>query len=217
MDAGIEDEIIKVIRDATQETARTEWSSAQTDSIPPLYDYRFDHVREVVRISRSIAEAEGADKFIVTMGAWLHDVAKPGLGGKNKHGVEGAKMARAILESKGMAHDLIDRICEVIEMHVGLTLKQPLQPIEAQIVWEADKLVKLGVTGFIHYLINGLKIRPGRNLRAFAKDLHEFIPLATQIANSMHTELARKMARERLQILKDISENLQRELIWNGD
>ncbi len=200
-----EDILSHVVREQTRIAAREEWTSAQRDSQEPLFDYRYDHVCQVVELAKRIGMSLEADMEIIILSAWLHDIAKPGLGGVKDHGIESAKIARTIMQSYGIRHETIEKVTDVIVKHVGLTLESPLEPLEAQVVWEADKLTKLGVTGFVHYIINGIRMRPGMLLDAIARTIKDFLPLAEDIARSMHTEPARKMADERLNNLRAMS------------
>ncbi len=209
---SLEENVIQFVKEATRKKARNEWMTAQQEDGPPLFDYRFDHVQEVVRLSKEMARTLGADLTVVTLAAWLHDVAKPGLGNGNRHGERGAEIAREFLMAHGVDKVTIEKVCVAIRKHVGLTLKRPLEPLEAQIVWEADKLTKLGVTGFIHYIINSLKLKPGVDLSGFARDLSEFLPLAKRIAESMSTAPGQQMAAKRLKTLEELSKDLEDEL-----
>lgn len=166
----------------------------------------------VVALAKKIAADSGADQRIVTLAAWLHDISKPDIGGPEDHGRESAERAREILASQGVSPHDIDRICKTIEAHVGLTLNGPLASPEAQALWEADKIVKLGVSGFIHYLVNALRRRPGMSTEDLARELRDFLPLAHRIASSMHTKAGRMMANQRLGHILELSRMLDAEL-----
>lgn len=208
---ALEEKLRDLILAETQDAAIDEWRDTQNPSTL-LYNYRLDHVTEVVKISKYLAKNTGANLEIVTIAAWLHDIAKPGLVGIKEHGKVGADMARNLLMKEGLEKTMIDQVCDVIEKHVGLTLEEPIKPLEAQIVWDADKIVKLGVVGFIHMLINGIKLFPGRDLGTIFRDMNEFIPLAERIVSSMQTQLGKKMANERFETLKMIVNMLEKEL-----
>ena len=76
------------IEEDTNEASRKEWLDIQSMNQISLYNYRLDHVEIVVQLSKHIAKEVGADLGVVTLAAWLHDVAKPGTGGVQKHGEE---------------------------------------------------------------------------------------------------------------------------------
>ncbi|MBS3795351.1 MAG: HD domain-containing protein, partial [Candidatus Thorarchaeota archaeon] len=144
--------------------------------------------------------------------AWLHDVAKHGIHGPNNHGEKSSELTREILLEMQIRKQSVDKICDIIKKHVGLTLKEPLEPLEAQILWEADKLSKLGATGIIHYIINGIKLKPGMSLVDISGELSDFMLLAEEIAASMHTEKAQEIASKRLNTMKSFVKFLEQEV-----
>lgn len=196
----------------TINASRQEWSSIQKKSTLPIFNYRLNHVEQVVVLVRILSKQSNVNKEILTMAAWLHDIAKPGLDGPKNHGKKSANLARNILEVMSLDHEEIKQISEIIEKHVGLTLDGPLKPLEAQFLWEADKLSKLGATGIIHYIINGIRLKPGKSLGELSKELSDFMRLAERIATSMHTEKAKEIAEERLKTMKSFAESLEKEL-----
>ncbi|MCK4279551.1 MAG: HD domain-containing protein, partial [Candidatus Thorarchaeota archaeon] len=173
----------------------------------------YSHVSQVVAVAKHLAKVTGADMDIVTTAAWLHDFAKPGMGEVLGHGETSAKDAREILLKEGIDPDAVERICDTIRKHVGLTLDSPLEPMEAQILWEADKLVKLGATVFAHTIVYMQKAKPGFSLKDLADELRDYLSLAKRIAASMNTERAQELARIRLNAMKSISELLDAELM----
>ncbi|MFW9920938.1 MAG: HD domain-containing protein [Candidatus Thorarchaeota archaeon] len=208
-------ELLQIITETSDKESRDEWIAIQRNSDLPLYNYRLDHIKRVVNLSKLIGRDVGANMEIVELAAWLHDIAKPGMGGVKNHGVESAKIAKAILLEHGYPRNTIDSVCDVIRKHVGLTLDIPLLPIEAQVVWEADKLDKLGMIGFIHYIINGIKIHPGRSMNEMAESLKEYLPLAEKIERSMSSATAKRIAKKRLKHLNEISSRLDEEFTDN--
>ncbi len=216
MDQELVRRILSRIINDTRQTALREWIETTEQSKEPLFDYRGDHVMLVTALARQLARAAGADETVVTLAAILHDSAKPGLGGSDEHEVLSARIAEQVLIAEGLDSGLIEQVCDVIRRHAGLTLREPLRPIEAQVLWEADKLVKLGVTGLLHYVVNGLRIRPGINMRQLAQSVIDFLPLASKIASSMNTELARKIASERMRHLREFITALNLEIEQGG-
>lgn len=212
MKQGLEEKLEAIVSSQSAPVARDEWTNAQPSALAPLFDYRFDHVSQVVRMSKLLATQTGANLAIVTMAAWLHDVSKPGIGGDSNHGETSAAAAREILSKEGVDRPTIDKVCDTIRRHVGLTLEGPLATPEAQALWEADKLVKLGIIGLVHYILNGIKLRPGMDMDGVASEIRGFMPLAERIAASMNTPPARQIATSRLQHLKTVSGFLDAEL-----
>jgi uncharacterized protein len=214
MKESIENRLKVIVEKSTRNAAIEEWKESSEKQTIPLYNYRLDHILEVVDLAKSLASETTANLEVITLAAWLHDLAKPGVGGisAKHHGVASAKMAKEILIAENVEHNIIDQVMDAIEKHVGLTIKEPLHPIEAQILWEADKIMKLGMIGFLQGILNGIRLFPGRSLRDITKDLHKFIPLATEITNCMDTEKGKKLAGERLDTLKALIKYLDEEV-----
>jgi uncharacterized protein len=210
----IEQRLKTIVQVSTRKVAISEWNEAANNQKVPLYNYRGDHIEEVVVLAKHIAEGTAADMEVITLAAWLHDIAKPGVGGiaAQHHGIASAEMAEEILTQEKIDRKTIECVSDVIRKHVGLTLKQPLEPLEAQILWEADKILKLGMIGFLQYILNGVRIYPGRSMEKLADETHEFLNLATDITACMVTERGKEIAQERLKTLHHVSETLHSEL-----
>ncbi len=209
-----EDQIRMIIESTTKKAAITEWKKASKKQRVPLYNYRLDHVEQVVELAKHIGPTTDADMEIVVLAAWFHDLAKPGLEGIEirNHGVASAELAEHWLVENGYDSDIILRVSDAIRKHVGLKLKKPLEPIEAQVLWESDKILKLGLIGLLQHVLNGVRIFPGQELDDIARRLHEFLPLAQEIANSVVTERGKEIANERLQSLEKLSKMMDSEL-----
>jgi uncharacterized protein len=213
MKEGLEEKLKQLVFSRTSTASREEWLKAQQESEVPLFNYRYSHVSQVVAVVKDLAKAAGSDMDIVSIAAWLHDFSKPGMGEVPGHGETSAQEAREILLKEEIDPDAVERICDTIRKHVGLTLDCPLEPIEAQILWEADKLVKLGSTVFAHMIVYMQKVRPGFSLKDLADELRDYLGLAKRIAASMNTKRAQELARIRLDAMRSISELLDSEIM----
>jgi HD superfamily phosphodiesterase len=214
MKKNIESRLREIVEVSTRKEAINEWKEAAQSQRDPLYNYRGDHIDEVVSLAKYLAVGTKADMEVVTLAAWLHDLAKPGIGGisAEHHGKASAKMAKEILTGEEIDPATIEKVSEAIQKHVGLTLGEPLEPIEAQIIWEADKILKLGIIGWIQGVLNGVRLFPGRDMEQLANDHREFLTLARSIVDSMVTDKGKAIAQERLRTLELLSETLDREL-----
>ncbi|MFX1331008.1 MAG: HD domain-containing protein [Promethearchaeota archaeon] len=212
MNDRLELKLAEIIRKESDEAALIEWRNAQLESSKPLYNYRYDHVKEVVKLTKYLAKRCGADIEVTTLAAWLHDLSKPGIRGISNHGEASAMAARNLLADEGIESEIIERVCDTIEKHVGLTLEDPVQPLEAQVLWDADKIVKLGAMGLIHFMINGIKINPGFLLDEISAAINEFLKLADRIVESMNTEPGKELAKRRFAALKHFAKDLETEL-----
>ncbi|MGY5852720.1 MAG: HD domain-containing protein [Candidatus Thorarchaeota archaeon] len=199
MIAGLEEKMRDRVLRESSATAIEEWTDFLNRLDEPFFNYRGTHVVEVVRVAKYLARENGADYDVVVMAAWFHDVSKSSTtGGGAVHGKDSANIAREYLLKEGVDSEIVEKVCDAIEKHVGLTLDEPLSPLEAQIVWESDKLVKIGIIGMLFNLINGLRYEPNSNMEGFLERTEEVLPLLRKIAASMNTEVAKRMANDRI-------------------
>jgi uncharacterized protein len=214
MNREIEQELREMIQTTTSEAAIEEWVEASNNQKVPLYNYRGDHVEQVVRLAKHLASKTEADLEIIEFAAWFHDSAKPGLGGVTirDHEIASAELAEKWMKKNGYNNSFTEKVCDVIKKHVGLTLERPLEPIEAQILWEADKIHKLGLIGLLQFILNGIRIEPGNTLGDFHTKLVQFLPLASRIADSVVTDRGKELAYDRLKTLQDLARTLESEL-----
>ena len=214
MTRNIESVLRNIVHSSTKKAAINEWKEASEGQEVPLYNYRMDHIEQVVQMSKHLAEGTDANLDVIHLAAWLHDLAKPGVGGisAERHGIVSAELAEDILSQEGISVEVIEQVSDAIRKHVGLTIEKPLEPIEAQIIWEADKILKLGMIGLLQYVLNGVRFNPGRSLKDIADDLSKFLSLAERIAQCMVTNRGRELARHRLETLTSVVRNLEGEL-----
>lgn len=137
----------EVARQAAHAAAVAEAEHATAGEIH--FHYRWEHVQAVVVLALRLAELTGADREVVEAAAWLHDVAK-GQGSRD-HGRDGAALARQILGATDLDPERIERAADAIAKHVGLWRDEPVTPLEAAVLWDADKLSKLGAAALLHF------------------------------------------------------------------
>jgi hypothetical protein len=140
--------------------------------VPP-FAYRWEHIRQVVRNGLWLLEHLPADHDVVLAACWLHDVKK----GEREHAQAGADFARAFLPTVGFPVAKIEGVANAIGQHEGLWRASkewerdqnlpfrpapPIEPIEAAILWDADKLAKVGPIAFIHFLPGYIRGREER-------------------------------------------------------
>ena len=214
MKLDIEDQLQQIIEISTRKAAIEEWKSSSEKQRAPLYNYRGDHVQQVVNLAKYIGESTNANMEILTLAAWFHDIAKPGIEGIEitHHGEASAEIAGDWLAEAGYDLETSAQVANAVRNHVGLKLKKSLEPIEAQVLWEADKILKLGLIGVLQYILNGIRIKPGQSLSDFSQSLKEFLPLAEELTASVVTERGKEIAKERLERLYLLSKMLESEL-----
>ena len=102
MNENIEKNLRKIVEVSTKKAAIEEWREASEAQLVPLYNYRLDHMDEVVDLAKEIASGTDANLEVIVLAAWLHDLAKPGVGGipAQHHGIVSAEMAKEILTAE---------------------------------------------------------------------------------------------------------------------
>lgn len=198
----------EAVRDLMYE-ATLEELRGRYDTVETSFNYRWEHVATVVTLALRLAEQTGADAEIVEASAWLHDVCKFTHG--ENHPAAGAALARDFLPRTDFPAGKIAAVAAAIEQHKGLWRETPLEALEAQILWDADKLAKIGLTAAFHWLGASLAGNQPRSMeelmvRGRAADWQ------TKTVASMHTAPARRAARKRLEAYNQLWETLGQEL-----
>lgn len=182
-----------VVKEAMREAAVAEVTEDGRRAEPP-FNYRWEHVKAVVTLASKLAELVGADAEVVEAAAWLHDVAKQQ---GESHAAIGAARARELLLETDFPPEKIEPVVQAIAEHVGLWREEPLTNLESMVLWDADKLTKIGLTAAFHWtalfmagdqeLTTDELIARGRNA-----DWQE------KAVASLHTEAARAAGQARI-------------------
>ena len=104
------------------------------------FDYRY-HLLPVVQYAQKLAETCNANKEVVELSAWLHDIGRIKFGPEN-HEVTGAKEAEKILKQFGYSEEIIAQVRHCILCHRGSGSICP-QTIEAEVLTTADAMAHL--------------------------------------------------------------------------
>jgi uncharacterized protein len=194
----------------------------------PAHD--FDHVLRVLALAERIGAAEGADMDILRPAVLLHDIGRPEeLRDGSCHAEVGAEKARAILSD--WPADKVEAISHAISAHRFRNDLQP-QTLEAQILFDADKLDSIGAIGVARaYVVGGLHGQRlwGRAtpeyLQALRQDsslarrdlrghtpVHEWAFKLSRIKDVLFTATAKQIAEERHRFMSDFFLRLEREV-----
>lgn len=174
----------------------------------PPFNYRWEHVLAVHTLALKLARLSGADEEVVEAAAWLHDVCK--ISGED-HPLEGAAFAREFLPRTAFPAHKIEAVAQAIADHQGLWREEPLHSLESQVLWDADKLAKLGLTAAFHWLGHSLIREDDSTLNELIADLRDAAWQEKTVA-SMHSPAARHAARNRLQHFNELWTMLEDEL-----
>ncbi len=196
----------KAVRNAMRKSAAKQ-NNKKSAADNPAFSYRWEHVCAVVKTGKKLAQLTGADVEIIEAAAWLHDICKEA---GDQHPQEGAKYARHFLPKTDFPPEKIEAVAHVIEAHMGLWRKTPLQNLEAQVLWDADKLTKIGVLAAVHWLGGDVT----RNRISGTGDVIKRLQSADwreKTVASMHTEPARRAAYRRFAAFDAMLSALQTE------
>ena len=136
---------------------------------------------------------------------------------------ESADRAKKILENYGYCQDRISKICYCIRAH-SYTKKVVPTTLEGRILQDADRLDALGAIGIARtFSVAGLEnrtfyhaddpfCRSGRDLDDKKWTVDHFQTKLLKLQEIMHTESAKKIARERTRFMKLFIRQLQNEI-----
>ena len=187
----------------------------------------FGHIRRVHALCGEIGLAEGADMDILLAAALLHDAqgSHPGENSRNDHHLRSAKFAGEVLEGLGWAEERIRAVQHCIRAHRFRDEEQP-HTLEAQVLFDADKLDVIGAVGVVRALAYALQIsqpvftepsalflqtgqkEPGEPHSAY----HEYLFKLKKISSVLITPTARQMAASRQAFLDGFFEELAAEM-----
>ncbi len=194
------------MREATEKEILNRYGSPDVS-----FNYRWEHVTSVVTLAKRLALITGADIEVVEAAAWLHDIRKET---KQLHAIEGAEYAREFLKQTDFPPEKIEAVAHAIEVHMGLWRDEPLTNLEATVLWDADKLSKIGLTAVFHWTGGSLAGNETRDVRTLIEESRHADWQEKTVA-SMHSEPAKRAARNRLAHYKWLWQALEEEL--NGD
>ena len=167
----------------------------------------FDHVLRVLALAERIGQAEGADMDVVRTAVLLHDIARAEADAHGgDHAAMAAERARALL--RGAPPDFIEAVAHAIHAH---RFRNDLTPrtLEAQVVFDADKLDAIGAVGVARaFSFGGLhgqrlwvdEVPPGYDGRVLTGEHtphHEFHYKLSKIKDGLYTRTGRAIAQER--------------------
>ncbi len=192
-----------------EDRIRVGWDA--TDERMPAFAYRWEHVQQVTSYGRWLLTQIDADADIVIAACWLHDSKKL----EPHHAQRGAQFARDFLPTTDFPTAKIEAVAFAIEQHEGLFRAEnrkksreipfiaaaPIEPIEAALLWDADKLSKVGPTALIHsysaHLLGLHRANKSITTQEFILNnrewLDKFVP---RIIASLNTLAAQKKAKE---------------------
>ena len=186
----------------------------------------WEHVSRVYTLAQHIAEQEGANRFVVSMAALMHDLGRTVQNNSIKHHADlSAALAKELLATYHVPADVQEAVVHAILAH---SFSRGIAPrtLEARVVQDADRLDSLGAIGILRWAITGT-LR--RNLQT--KNYHPTDPFAEQhtpddnnymldhfftkllkLSDTMATETGRTLAQQRTTFMHIYLDELRKEL-----
>lgn len=109
----------------------------------------FDHILRVLRMAEYLGGMLGADPRILRAAALLHDAqgSHPEQNQRAEHHELSARFARGILQEEGWSEEEIQRVLHCIRAHRYRPGGEAPATLEAQVLFDADKLDVLDAVG----------------------------------------------------------------------
>ena len=101
-------------------------------------DYKY-HIESVVRHALHLADILHADKEVVELAAYLHDIGRQREKGDEHHHMLGERYAREILGEHHVSLEIINHVCSCIRRHRAFKEDLP-QTLEEKIIANADAM-----------------------------------------------------------------------------
>jgi uncharacterized protein len=185
----------------------------------------FDHVLRVYWMAELIARQEGADLEIVRAAVLLHDAQEASDTApveRASHHQASADFARRVLEMEGWQAERIAAVEHCIRAHRFRDESEQPETLEAQVLFDADKLDAIGATGVARAVafaarlgmpayappsesfVRSGTLEPGELHSAY----HEYLFKLSKLKDRMHTRTAWRIAAERHAVMADYFEQL---------
>ena len=192
----------------------------------------WSHIQRVVSNARTIGAGEQADPLVTELAALLHDIADS----KFHDGDEsvGPERATRFLRSLGVSEDLVGRVEHIIrnvsyKNELEPSARDEEQPIELQVLKDADRLDGMGAIGIaraFHY--GGFKNRliydpevppvPDQSKEQYKKSqaptINHFYEKLLLLKEKMNTRTGQRLAMQRHDFMLSFLDQFYRE--WEG-
>jgi uncharacterized protein len=173
----------------------------------------FDHILRVLTLAERIAQAEGADLSIVRPATLLHDWGRGEAEAQGQnHAAVAANRARGWLLARGEPSAWVEAVVYVIAAHRFRAAPDP-ETLEAQVLFDADKLDAIGATGIARAFAfggaHGQRLWAPRDAVDRSRwdtegddprvhtPVHEFVVKLSRIKERLYTNEGRAIAEER--------------------
>jgi len=185
----------------------------------------FSHILRVYRLCERIGKQENADLPIVRAAALLHDV-EGDVDVREDHHLAAARFAEKTLTEEGWSEEGIKEVVHCIRAHRFRDDSEKPQTLEAQVLFDADKIDAIGAVGVARAV--AYAVRAGMDVYAPPSDLylssgkyepgesqtvaHEYLFKLRHIKDRLFTPSGRSLAIERHELMVRFFEAWMKEI-----
>ncbi len=185
----------------------------------------FSHILRVYRLCERIGRQENADLTIVRAAALLHDV-EGDVDVREEHHLAAARFAEKTLIMEGWSEEAIKAVVHCIRAHRFRDNSEKPQTLEAQVLFDADKIDAIGAVGVARAV--AYAVRAGMDVYAPPSDLylssgkyepgesqtvaHEYLFKLRHIKDRLFTPSGRSLAAERHELMVRFFEGWMKEI-----
>lgn len=185
------------------------------------------HIHRVVRMAERLAREEGADVYICTVAALLHDVADEKLNDSKESGM---RKVSDWMEAHPMEPDDRAHVLDIIaNMSYNAGANPPMRTLEGQVVQDADRLDAIGAiaiartflyAGRVGHQIHDPALPPRDSMtpaeyrQVKSTAINHFHEKLLKLKDRINTPSARRIAEERHRYMEAYLERFMQE--WAG-
>ncbi len=185
----------------------------------------FSHILRVYRLCERIGRQENADLTIVRAAALLHDV-EGDVDVREEHHLAAARFAEKTLIKEGWSEEAIKAVVHCIRAHRFRDDSEKPQTLEAQVLFDADKIDAIGAVGVARAV--AYAVRAGMDVYAPPSELylstgelelgesqtvaHEYLFKLRHIKDRLFTPSGRSLAAERHELMVRFFEGWMKEI-----
>ncbi|WP_027632123.1 HD domain-containing protein [Clostridium hydrogeniformans] len=184
------------------------------------------HIERVYNTSKYLGEIEGADIFVVSLGALLHDIND----WKVKKEGESDVDIRLLLQEYGVDNEIIDRVLNIINTmsYRGGVTNSSQTTIEGMVIQDADRLDAIGAIGIARTFAYGgsrgreiynpnISAENFKSVEEYKKNngttINHFYEKLLKLKDLMNTDTAKAVAAKKHKIMEEFLEDFYKE--WN--
>jgi uncharacterized protein len=188
------------------------------------------HIDRVRKNALYLQLKEGGDRMVIELAALLHDISDYKFNGGDEK--LGGDVSYEAIVNHGGTQELAERIKTIVNSvsYKGANVKDTSTSLEAKIVQDADRLDAIGAIGIARTFAYGGKVgnpiydpeipvQLHTTFEAYktakSTTINHFYEKLLLLEDKMHTETAKKIAVERIALMKQFLYHFYRE--WNNE